>query len=293
MKKDIFIGLLIVVIGILIANSFYHWVVPNREELINKELVNSIEQKDRIDVNNPIKKIEDKEGNVYTQKEIKPSYTIKAALSDSTRTKLEQELLKNLKIAAPQIQEYTKVIAVATGKIPQADIQVSQDKSVTIKYAGKFLTVITRQDSVGVIQPAEYKYKLALEKVRHNEKTITFFGKEPEVYDTWTSPDESLDITSVEQFTRKVEQRKDLFQLSADMNLFIPLKTQGNIPPIYNAAGVLTFNPDGFISPNFRYGVLIPIGNSPIIGTKPIQYIGAGASFNILRVKKPIKNSKQ
>ena len=67
----------------------------------------------------------------------------------------------------------------------------------------------------------------------------------------------------------------------------------GTYPPLGNASLNLTLNPDGFISPKASYGYLFPLMKTDYMGTKPIQYISVGANINILRVKKPSKNTAQ
>lgn len=293
MKKDILIVVLLLAIIFFVLNLFNNWVVPNKEELVLKEALKHAKEEDRVDVNNPAKIWLDKDSVTHAKKKLETTYTVDAALSDSMKEEFYREVKSNLKIAAEQVKEFTKVKAVLSGEIPKASIQIAPDKSVTISYKNKYLTVVTKQDSVGNILPAQYTYQAELNRVRYNEKKVTFFGKEPDVYDDYSSPDPNFRIGGVNQFVQKVDPQKDLFELSANISGIVPLKTAGAVPPLGNASLNLTLNPDGFISPKASYGYLFPLLKTDYMGTKPIQYFSVGANINILRIKKPQKNNAQ
>ena len=293
MKKNILIVVLLGAVIFFTLNLFNNWIVPNKEELVLKEALKYAKEKDRVDVNNPAKIWLDKDSVTHATKEVKPTYTIDAALSDSMKEEFYKRVNNNLKIAAKQVQEFTKVKAVLSGEIPKASIQIGTDKSVTIEYKNKYLTVVTRKDSIGNILPAQYTYNAELNKVRYGEKTVTFFGKEPIVYDDWSSPDPNFRVGEVDQFIQKVDPQKNLLKLTADLGLLVPLKTQGAYPPLGQALLNLNLNPDGFISPKISYGTLIPLGKTDVMSTKPIQYIGAGATINLINIKKSNKNNAQ
>lgn len=284
MKKNVIIGIMALFMVLLISDRLYNWIVPNKTEKSDRETKDHNKSNVFLDNENPVEIFKAKDSTTIAKKEVKPTYNMENTLNPATQKYIKENILPELKLASQNVESISKISAVASGEIKNATITLPDNtkirisKAEKIKFSDKYAEILIEKDSTGKILPAKYKFNTDVYAIKGKEKPVFFWQKEKES-DFFKFSNPYIEITNVENYTKLIEPKKNVFQINADAQIQVGFKDPRNTN--FSTGISASFNKGGFLSPEIGFGKIWTFedGSNDTYGR-------VGLNLNILKIKK-------